>query len=79
MNDHERQGRTDRARQMIAASAEALYAAFRDGETLMQWLPPKDMTGRALAYEFKPGGHYRIELRYREGRGSGKTTGDSDI
>ena len=44
----------------------------------MKWLPPPNMTGRALEYRFQPGGRYRVELRYRDG-GAGKTTGDSDV
>jgi hypothetical protein len=34
------------------------------------------MTGRALEYDFRDGGRYRIELRYDDGTaaGSGKTT-----
>lgn len=73
-------GRTDTASRIIPASAEQLYGAFADGTTLMAWLPPPNMTGRALVYEFRAGGRYRIELRYRDDRSeSGKTTGDSDI
>ena len=80
MTDSRAEGRTDRATKVILASAEQLYAAFADGDTLMQWLPPPNMTGRALVYEFREGGRYRIELRYRSGgQGAGKTTGDSDI
>jgi uncharacterized protein YndB with AHSA1/START domain len=72
--------RTDTVTRLIRVSAEQLYAAFADGETLMQWLPPPNMTGRALDYEFREGGTYRIELRYRDGgHGAGKTTADSDV
>lgn len=70
--------RTDTASRLISASPEAIYDAFSDGETLMQWLPPSGMTGRALEYDFVEGGRYRFELRYRDG-GAGKTTGDSDV
>jgi uncharacterized protein YndB with AHSA1/START domain len=74
------EGRIDSATKLIAASPEQLYAAFANGERLMEWLPPPDMTGRALDYQFREGGTYRIELRYRDGSdGDGKTTGDSDI
>ncbi len=80
MTDSGAERRTDRATKVILASAEQLYGAFADGETLMQWLPPPNMTGRALDYEFREGGRYRIELRYRSGsHGAGKTTGDSDM
>lgn len=80
MTDSHASVRTDTARKLILASAEQLYAAFADGEALMQWLPPANMTGRALEYQFREGGTYRIQLRYRTGgSGAGKTTGDSDI
>lgn len=80
MTDSRAGGRTDSATKLIMATPEQLYAAFADGETLMQWLPPPNMTGRALEYQFREGGRYRIELRYRDGaQGAGKTTGDSDI
>ncbi len=47
----------------------------------MAWLPPGGMTGRALAYDFREGGRYRIELTYDDaaGRGAGKTTQRSDV
>jgi uncharacterized protein YndB with AHSA1/START domain len=78
-NDHAK-GRIDSASKLIPAPAEQIYAAFADGKTLMRWLPPPNMTGRALEYQFCEGGRYRIELRYRDsGQGTGKTTGDSDI
>jgi uncharacterized protein YndB with AHSA1/START domain len=71
-------GRTDTVSKLISASPEEIYSAFSSGETYIKWLPPPNMTGRALEYEFEPGGRYRIELRYRDG-GAGKTTSDSDI
>ena len=40
------QGRTDSAGRLILASADETYAAFSDGETLMKWMPPPNMTGR---------------------------------
>jgi uncharacterized protein YndB with AHSA1/START domain len=80
MTDRRAGGRVDSATKLIAASPEQLYGAFANGEILMEWLPPPNMTGRALEYQFREGGAYRIELRYRDGsRGEGKTTGDSDI
>jgi uncharacterized protein YndB with AHSA1/START domain len=75
-----RTDRTDSVSRLIQARAEGLYAAFRDADTLMAWLPPANMTGRALEYEFRVGGRYRIELRYRDGvHQAGKTSNDSDI
>ena len=47
----------------------------------MAWLPPGNMSGRALEYDFREGGRYRIELTYgkSESSGVGKTTGNTDI
>lgn len=78
MQERAARGRTDRASIVVAADAETVYRAFEDAESLMTWLPPGGMTGRALQYEFREGGRYRIELTYAEGD-SGKTTANSDI
>lgn len=73
--------RTDRASRLVAASADAIYRAFIDPDALMAWLPPEGMTGRALLFEPREGGRYRIELRL-EGEGhevSGKTAERTDV
>lgn len=69
--------RTDRADLAIAASPDAIFAAF-DRHALMQWLPPRGMTGRVLEYDFREGGRYRYELSYAEGN-AGKTTSRTDV
>ncbi|MCW5806080.1 MAG: SRPBCC domain-containing protein [Deltaproteobacteria bacterium] len=71
-------GRTDTGSIVIAAPADAIYRAFADPAALMAWLPPGNMTGRALAYDFRPGGSYRIELAYRDDT-AGKTAGNVDV
>jgi uncharacterized protein YndB with AHSA1/START domain len=73
--------RTDRASLEIPAAPEAVYAAFADAEKLMSWLPPGGMTGRALGYDFRPGGRYRIALTYDASApaGSGKTADRTDV
>ena len=75
------EGRVDRAQLLIASPAHALFNAFSTAEALMAWLPPGDMSGRALEYDFRVGGRYRIELTYSADgdAGSGKTTSRSDI
>ena len=73
--------RSDTASRQISASPDTLYRAFVDPTSLMKWLPPSGMTGRALEYDFRVGGRYRIELRH-EGEapaGSGKTTDRTDV
>lgn len=74
-------GRTDTASLSIAAPAHTLYRAFADARALMAWLPPGDMTGRTLEYDFREGGRYRIELSYSEASpaGTGKTSSRTDV
>ena len=74
-------GRTDSASLVIAAPPDVVYRAFEDAAALISWLPPDNMTGRVLEYDFRAGGRYRIELAYAETapRGAGKTTSKTDI
>jgi uncharacterized protein YndB with AHSA1/START domain len=73
--------RTDIASRVIGAPPNVIYQAFARPASLMRWLPPSGMSGRVLEYDFRAGGHYRIELHYDEitGAGSGKTTDRTDI
>jgi uncharacterized protein YndB with AHSA1/START domain len=73
--------RTDTASLVIAAQPAAIYRAFADPDALMAWLPPGNMTGRVLEYDFRERGRYRIELTYGEAArpGAGKTTERTDI
>jgi len=72
--------RTDTASLVIAADPQSIYRAFVDPDALMAWLPPGNMTGRVLEYDFREGGRYRIELTYAEAEpGAGKTTERTDI
>jgi uncharacterized protein YndB with AHSA1/START domain len=73
--------RTDTASVVIPAPPDAVYRAFTDAEALMSWLPPGTMTGRALEYDFREGGRYRIELTYGQAAPGavGKTTGRTDV
>jgi uncharacterized protein YndB with AHSA1/START domain len=66
---------------VVAAKADDVYRAFASPDALMAWLPPGDMTGRVLDYDFRGGGRYRIELTYAGDKpaGGGKTTGRTDI
>jgi uncharacterized protein YndB with AHSA1/START domain len=81
MDDGGAPRRTDTASRIVAANLDAVYRAFSTAEALMAWLPPGGMTGRALAYDFREGGRYRIELAYDESARAvtGKTTARSDV
>jgi len=73
--------RTDTASIVIAAPPDAIYRAFADPHALMAWLPPGDMSGRTLEYDFREGGRYRIELTYPAAArpGVGKTSERTDV
>lgn len=73
--------RRDSASIIVAADPGVVYRAFTEAESLMAWLPPGRMTGRALEYDFRPGGRYRIELTYEDAApsGAGKTTTRTDV
>lgn len=72
-------GRTDQASRTIRASPSELYWAFADPVAMESWLPPAGMTGHMESYDFRDGGSYRMRLTYDdEGRGSGKSTTDTD-
>jgi uncharacterized protein YndB with AHSA1/START domain len=65
----------------IGVTPEVIYAAFADASKLMEWLPPGTMTGRALEYDFREGGRYRIALTYDQAApiSAGKTEGRTDV
>ncbi len=65
---------------MIAAPISEVYAALVDPEALSVWVPPGDMTGTIERFEPRPGGSYRMVLKYPDHSPSpGKTTSDTDV
>ncbi|WP_203338316.1 SRPBCC family protein [Nocardioides limicola] len=70
--------RTDVASRVIAAEPGRVFAALIDPGALVAWLPPTGMTARFEWFDARPGGGYRLELRYDE-PGAGKTTADTDM
>jgi len=58
-----------------------MYEAFAIPRQRIRWLPPGSMTGRALEYDFREGGRYRIALTYDEASpdGVGKSTSRTDV
>ena len=70
--------RVDTASKIIAASPETIYQAFIDRDALLAWLPPDGMTAEILEFEPRPGGAFRMALRYPQA-GRGKTTDDTDV
>ena len=61
-----RENRSTRTSRIIRAGREELYAPFTDAATLVEWLPPGEMTGRIHAFDGRVGGGYRMSLFYPE-------------
>lgn len=71
--------RVDSASLRIAASPEVIYEAFAKEGAMEQWLPPSNMIGKMLHFDFRSGGSYRMLLTFRDAEnGIGKTSQDSD-
>jgi uncharacterized protein YndB with AHSA1/START domain len=72
--------RSTTASRVIAASPEALYAAFMDPAELLEWLPPSTMTGEIHAFDGVVGGGYDMSLYYPEDEATapGKTAERED-
>ena len=65
---------------MIPAPVSEVYAALVDPEALTAWVPPGEMNGTIERFEPRPGGSYRMVLRYPDhSPGQGKTTSDTDV
>ena len=71
--------RVDSASRLIYASPSDIYQAFAHPGSMEQWLPPEDMIGKMLHFDFRIGGSYRMRLTYKDAYdGLGKTSDDSD-
>ncbi|WP_066913640.1 SRPBCC domain-containing protein [Millisia brevis] len=70
----------DSASRVVAAPISRVFAALVTPDALAQWLPPDGMQGSFDHFDPRPGGGYRMVLRYRdETAESGKSTPDSDL
>jgi uncharacterized protein YndB with AHSA1/START domain len=70
--------RTDSASRIVDATPEQVYAAMTDPAAMLKWLPPGGMRGEMLEFDLRPGGHYRMILRYDDAGIVGKTGENSD-
>ncbi|MFW6079809.1 MAG: SRPBCC domain-containing protein [Gemmatimonadota bacterium] len=71
--------RIDSASRLVAATPEAVYRAFAEPGALERWIPPRDMTGEMLHFDFREGGSYRMRLTYAEPQpGRAKSSEDTD-
>jgi uncharacterized protein YndB with AHSA1/START domain len=67
------------ASRFILATPHAIFRAHVDPEVLVKWRAPAGMHARLTEFDARPGGGYRMELRYPDGDGHGKSTANSDI
>src|ERR1044071_1614179 len=66
--------RIDVASRLIHASPMDIYQAFAQRGSMEQWLPPENMCGKMLRFDFRAGGSYRMRLTYRNAEeGQGQT------
>lgn len=71
--------RIDSASRLVAASTDVVYRAFAEPGAMEQWLPPRDMRGTMLHFDFRAGGSYRMRLTFAEPHAArGKTSPGSD-
>lgn len=71
--------RIDSASRFISASPVEIYRAFAEPGAMERWLPPGNMTGQMLHFDFREGGSYRMRLTYKEPQPApGKTSRDTD-
>jgi uncharacterized protein YndB with AHSA1/START domain len=71
--------RTDTASRTIRATPAALYQALVTAKSLEKWMPPSGMTGEMAEFDPRPGGRYRMILRYDDATVAGKSGGNEDI
>lgn len=71
--------RIDTAARLIRATPTQIYAALTSAEALVQWMPPEGMTGEMQVFDPRPGGLYRMVLRYDDVSIIIKSGGNEDI
>jgi uncharacterized protein YndB with AHSA1/START domain len=72
--------RVDSAARDVKADPARVFAALVDPEALRHWLPPSGMSGSFAHFDARPGGSYRMTLRYDDpAGGAGKSSADADV
>lgn len=80
MSENGAKRRTDTASAHVPAPPQAVYSALTEADALSTWLPPKGMTGQVHELDPRPGGRFRMTLRYSEAEGApGKSTENTDV
>jgi uncharacterized protein YndB with AHSA1/START domain len=73
-------GRTGRARRVLAAPPEAVYATLVDRGALEVWLPPDGMRGRIERWDPRAGGGFGMVLTHLDPTDTpGKSSEATDV
>jgi uncharacterized protein YndB with AHSA1/START domain len=65
---------------VVTAGPHVVFAALLDQAALADWLPPDGMAARFEHFDPRPGGGYRLVLRYQDAAAApGKSTADTDV
>lgn len=71
--------RVDRAARLVAAPADAVFAAWMSADAVQRWLPPTGARMEVELFEPRPGGALRFRLVFdAPAPGTGKFGRDSD-
>lgn len=63
------------ASRLIPAGSAVIYQAFAEAQALERWLPPRNMAGRVVRFDFREGGSFRMRLIYKSPQSApGKTS-----
>jgi uncharacterized protein YndB with AHSA1/START domain len=71
--------RTDTGSRVIRASAEKIYAAHVDPQSVAQWRPPQGMRAEIYNFNARVSGGYRMAFVYEDASVLGKTTEHADV
>jgi uncharacterized protein YndB with AHSA1/START domain len=71
--------RVDAASRFIPAFPRVIWRAFSVPGAMERWLPPSNMRGTMLHFDFREGGSYHMRLTYTDlGQAQVKTSEESD-
>ncbi len=81
MSEQTERRRTDAASRLIKATPQVIYAALVDPDAVATWRAPSGMTGQVHTFDPRPGGTYRMSLRYdtADHEVAGKSSADEDV
>lgn len=74
--EYEMSDRVDSASRLIQARPADVYRAFAEPGAMERWLPPGNMLGEMLHFDFREGGSFRLRLSYQDPAANPGKSGD---